>query len=158
MKAYFTSLNPREQQMVLVSIVVLLLFLPYQFIYTPFQDSLSNMSSKTDAAVQNINWMKSKSIEVRKLSGGNSSRSSKQSLLTLVETTTKKHKLNKSIRKVQPVGSTNVKVWLDEVAFDNVMRWLDSLVVTHGLSIQDITVEKQSDTGIVNARINMSIE
>lgn len=159
MKAYFSNLNPREQKIVLAAGLIILLFLPYQFIYVPFQNSLKNMETKTNNALQNINWMKNKSIEVRKLKkSGNSGRQSKQSLLSLVETTTKQNKLNKNLRKVQPAGSSNVKIWLDAVSFDNLMQWLDNLVVTHGLSIQDITVEKQAENGIVNARINMSIE
>jgi general secretion pathway protein M len=159
MKAYFTNLNPREQKIVLVAVILLLLFLPYQFIYAPFQQSLSDMTKKADIAMQNINWMKNKSLEVRKLKGtGNASGASKQSLLTLIETTTKQNKLNKNIRKVQPAGSSNVKVWLDDLPFDNLMQWLDNLVSTHGLTIQDITIEKQSNEGIVNAKINMSNE
>ncbi|MFV1982464.1 MAG: type II secretion system protein GspM [Thiohalomonadales bacterium] len=159
MKAYFTNLNPREQKLVLAAAFFVVLFLPYQFIYAPFQDNLTKMETKVTESQKNIVWMKSKSLEVRKLKGSsNSSKKSKQSLLSLIETTTKKSKLNKNLRKVQPAGSSNVKVWLDEVAFDNLMQWLDILVVTHGLTIQDITIEKQSNKGIVNARINMSAE
>ncbi len=159
MKTYFTNLNSREQKLVLAAIFFVLLYLPYQFIYEPFQASLDNMGVKTNRAIQNISWMKSKAVEVRQLTGaGGSTRKSSQSLLSLIETTSKKSKLNKKLRKVQPAGSTNVKVWLDEVSFDRLMQWLDSLVITHGLSIQDVTVEKQAETGIVNARINMSLE
>jgi len=158
-KAYFKNLNPREQKLVLAAGFFVLLFLPYQFIYAPFQDSLTKMQVDTEKVKKNIAWMNNKSQEVRSLSGAGGSRSaSKTSLLTLVETTTKQNKLNKNLRKVQPAGSSNVKVWLDEVPFDRLMQWLDSLVVTHGLSIQDITVEKQSGKGIVNAKINMSAE
>ncbi|VAW99030.1 hypothetical protein MNBD_GAMMA22-1411 [hydrothermal vent metagenome] len=159
MKTYFTNLNSREQKLVLAAIFFVLLYLPYQFIYAPFQDSLNNMNTKTNVALKNINWMKSKAAEVRQLTGaGGSTQKSKQSLLSLIETTSKKSKLNKNLRKVQPAGSSNVKVWLDEVSFDGLMQWLDSLVITHGLSIQDITVDKQAENGIVNARINMSLE
>ena len=159
MKAYFTSLNPREQKIVLAAGIFILLFLPYQFIYAPFQNSLKKMESTTKDARQNIIWMKSKALEVRKLkSSGNVRGVSKQSLLSLIETTTKQSNLNKSLREVKPAGSSNVKVKLEEVSFDKLMQWLDSLVESHGLSIQDITIEKQSGKGIVNARINMSTE
>jgi len=157
MKAYFASLNPREQKMVLASVVFVLLFLPYQFIFVPFQESLDKMESNSSKAMKNIVWMKSKLPEIRNLKGaGNTSSGTRQSLLSLIETTTKQNKLK--LRKVKPAGSFNVKVWLDEVSFDTLMQWLDGLVVTHGLSITDITIEKQSANGIVNASINMSIE
>lgn len=159
MKAYFSSLNPREQKMIIAAAFLVLLFLPYQLIYAPFQNSLEKMQTKTTEARQNITWMNDKLLEVRKLKGsGNSSRKSKQSLLTLVETSTKQNKLNKNLRKVQPVGSSLAKIWLDDVSFDNLMRWLDNLVVVHGLSIQYIKVETQPVTGIVNARVDVSIE
>jgi general secretion pathway protein M len=159
MKAYFNSLNPREQKLVLAAGFFILLFLPYQFIYAPFQSNLIKMQENSFKAQKNIAWMNGKAVEIRNLKGsGGSRRSTGKSLLTLVETTMKQNKLNKNLRKVKPAGSSNVIVWLDDVPFDRLMQWLDSLVVTHGLSIQEITVEKQSGKGIVNAKINMSVE
>jgi len=157
MKAYFTSLNPREQKMLLAAGFIVLLFLPYQFIYTPFQDNLLKMELKVNTAQQNVTWMKNKAIEVRKLQGGGSKiRTSRQSLLTLIETTTKKNNLK--ISKVQPTGSSKVQVRLEKISFNNMMQWLDGLVVLHGLTIEKITIEKQEGKGIVNARINMKQE
>jgi len=159
MKAYFTSLNPREQKMVLAAALFVLLFLPYQFIYTPFQNSLTKMEKSAIKAKKNIVWMKNSSREIRGLRGTNNpTRKSRQSLLSLIETTTKQSKLNKNLSKVQPAGSTLVKVQLNEVSFDNLMLWLDKLVMIHGLSIQYFKIEKQKDNGIVNVRVDVSTE
>jgi len=157
MKAYFTSLNPREQKMLLAAGFIVLLFLPYQFIYSPFQDKLLKMEVKVNSAQQSVTWMKNKSVEVRKLQGiGSSTRKSRQSLLTLIETTSKRNKLK--ITKNKPIGESKVQVKLENISFDNMMRWLDGLVVLHGLTIEKITIEKQEGEGIVNARINMNQE
>ncbi|MFV2059777.1 MAG: type II secretion system protein GspM, partial [Gammaproteobacteria bacterium] len=50
MKAYFNNLNPREQKLVIAAGFFILLFLPYQFIYAPFQENLLKLEEDTAKA------------------------------------------------------------------------------------------------------------
>ena len=74
-----------------------------------------------------------------------------QTLLTRVSRTAQQHQIKPN--RLQPEGEGNVSVWFDAVAFNSLVRWLQELERKEGISVQQISVDRQDKPGLVNARI-----
>ena len=73
-----------------------------------------------------------------------------QSLLGLANTTAKPLQLE--FKRFEPAGNNGLNLWLDNVAFDNVIRWLDQLDRQYGVRVAEIALERRAD-GLVNVRL-----
>lgn len=59
-----------------------------------------------------------------------------------------------TIRRLEPEGS-GARVVLDEVAFDNVILWLERLQQNHGLRVSSIDMDRRPTPGIVTATLTL---
>lgn len=78
------------------------------------------------------------------------------SLLSAVDQASKSGTLNKPLSRIQPEGDTEVKVWIDGVGFEALLRWVGELESRYGISVQTVDVEKDATVpGQVNARLSL---
>jgi general secretion pathway protein M len=77
------------------------------------------------------------------------------SLLAVVDRAARAGTLNTSPSRIQPDGDRAVRIWLDEVAFDNLLRWLDELENQHGVGLVSLDLERADAPGRVNARLTV---
>jgi general secretion pathway protein M len=75
------------------------------------------------------------------------------SLLTLVDQTAKSAGLGTSVKRVEPQGDDKLRVQLEQVSFDQMILWLDSLKQEHGVVAINVIVDRQTESGQVNARL-----
>lgn len=78
------------------------------------------------------------------------------SLLAAVDQATKQGALGKAPERLQPEGEREVRVWFDDVPFDNLVRWIAELQARYGISVQTLDVEPQSAPGLVDARLSLT--
>jgi general secretion pathway protein M len=100
-----------------------------------------------------ITWMNSTAVQARATAGNQTSaRKSGQSLLTIVQRTAKNFSIKPD--KLQPEGNDEVSVWFVEpVAFNMLLSWLEELQLKHGVLVRQISVDKHEQSGKVIARI-----
>ena len=48
-----------------------------------------------------------------------------------------------------------MRVWIDEIAFENLLRWVDELEQKQGVRAQTIDLERGEQPGRVNARLTL---
>lgn len=79
-------------------------------------------------------------------------------LLSVVDQTSRSGTLGKEPTRVQPEGSgeREVKVWFDDVPFDNCLRWLTELQTRYAIQVSSAEIEQGSAPGLVNARFSLS--
>ncbi|MCY4154410.1 MAG: type II secretion system protein M [Gammaproteobacteria bacterium] len=58
-----------------------------------------------------------------------------------------------SFKRFVPQENAELRVWLEDVSFDKLILWLDSLRRTHNIRVRQITVSRQNLPGLVNAVI-----
>ena len=73
-----------------------------------------------------------------------------QDLLTQISRTASQAGITPS--RLQPEGDSGVSVFFDSVAFNDLMRWLQSQTEA-GVSVRQMTVDREERTGIVKARV-----
>ncbi|TXH03530.1 MAG: type II secretion system protein M [Nevskiaceae bacterium] len=77
------------------------------------------------------------------------------SLLSAVDQAGKSGVLTKPLTRIQPEGDNEVKVWIDGVSFDALLRWIGELELRYGIDAQSVDIEKDATPGQVNARLSL---
>lgn len=75
------------------------------------------------------------------------------SLLSAVDQSAKSGVLNKPLTRLQPEGDTEVRIWLDGVSFEALMRWISQLRVNDGIVVKTVQIDKGQESGSVNAQL-----
>lgn len=159
MKAWLESLAPRERVMVIAGAIVLVLFLLYALIWSPVRSGYHTIREDVAAQRETSIWMQESAQRLAQLkrTRGNTARGlGGQSLLALTDRTARSDGLGDALKRVEPEGSNNVKVWLEGASFDVLVRWLGSLSTNYGINADTVTMERVSDAaGRVNARLTL---
>lgn len=158
MKEWFLSLAPRERLMVSIGAGILALALLYLLAWLPLASHTARLEQSVAEQRGLKQWMQGAAAEARQLrgtaaatGGGDAGRS----LLAVVDETAKRSKLGPAVKRIQPDGQDLVRVSLEQAPFDDVVAWLAGLQQAQGVSVVDATVDRQSASGLVNARITL---
>ena len=78
-----------------------------------------------------------------------------QSLLAIVDQTRKASAITKPPSRLQPEGDNTVRLWLEDVPFDALVRWLGELQTRYGVRVEGADIQRESGQGLVNARLTL---
>lgn len=94
-------------------------------------------------------WLKAQEPAIQRISTApQASQTFSGNPLSLVNASAKD--FNLSIKRLQPENSGSLRVWMENVNFDNTLQWLHHLQ-SQGLSLSDISIDQQAK-GRVNIR------
>jgi len=60
------------------------------------------------------------------------------------------------LKRFEPSGEREIKVWVDDASFDKMMTWLTTMKRTLNVKVEQISVEKSEGPGLVSARLTLS--
>ena len=157
MKAWWFGLQVSERRTLSLGGVSLILIVIYFGGWAPLQDDILSLEKQVQEQQAVKRWMQQSATEVEQLRGSGSSqtRHDGRSLLAIVDQTAKNSRLGSNLKRLEPEGSGVVKVWLEQVSFDDMMAWLLSLETQQGLIVSTITIDRQESSGHVNARMTL---
>lgn len=161
MKEWFESLEVRERRLIIGGGITLLLMSVYFLGWEPFINGLHDLRKSTQRKQIELAWMQKAAKEVKQLQATQSSPvriASGQSLLGVIDRSAKAKRLGDSLKRVQPDGTSKARVWLENAKFDVVIGWLEDLERRYGVGVETITLEKQAEKGLVDARISFSAQ
>ena len=156
MKQWFLSLTQRERVLVQAAASVVGVFVVYLLIIEPISSTYAKNKKNVASSMETLQWMRTAAEEVKKLSGGRSIKGSskgKQFILSTVDKSAKNAGLASVMKRVQPESDTGVRVWFENASFDELIKWLSIIESKHGLSVNEINIEKTESTGLVNVRV-----
>lgn len=157
MRAWWASLGPRDRRILLIGAALALPLLAWALIWQP-------LVKARDTARQAHADLSAQHAEVRQLaaqlkarSGGPAapSANSAQSPLAAVETVAREQRVLEQLKRREAEGATGVRVLLDDVSADALMRFLETLTQRHGLRITQAQIDPVSP-GKVNAQLSLS--
>ena len=149
LKKYWAGLQPRERLILGGGGVIVALILFYALIWQPWHKSISNMEAALPPMRSNLVWMRQQA-EMLASDGGQGANQSyagaDQSLLSVVEQSASKARVNGAIQQLVPSQNGNeVRVVLDGVNFNQWVRWVDDLFKRYGVNIKQVTAERDED-------------
>lgn len=61
-----------------------------------------------------------------------------------------------TLKRFEPSGDNEIKVWVDDASFDKMMTWLTTMKKTLNVRVIQISVEKSDQPGLVSSRLTLS--
>ena len=158
-KTYWQQLSPREQRIVSAAAAFVFISLFYFVYWQPLQDNITMTQTRIEAQTSNLQTMQSMAARIQQQSNGASRRSvsDSSSMLAIIERTANQKQLKSSLQKIQPEGQGGVRIWLEDIAFDDLVSWLDLLDSKHGITVSDISLERDAKAGLVDGRILLQV-
>lgn len=150
------QLSLREQRLVLLTMVVVALSLFYFALWQPLNQGIEAQRLRLRAQQQTLQQLAQDAAEVARLRAvqqRGAATGRKGSLLVTIERSARRKNLHQALQKVQPDGANGVRIWLDNVAFDDLIDWLDLLSRQHGFTISEISIERDTAPGRVRCRV-----
>ncbi|MFD2165435.1 type II secretion system protein GspM [Thalassotalea euphylliae] len=147
MKQWWQQLQQRERILVIAMAAVIGVFILYQGIWSPINNGLTKADQKLERTEQLLSYVQQTTSQLKNTQGVK--RTSSGSLSSVVNRVARQH--NITIDRVQPNGD-DLQVWIDEVAFNQLLRMLTQLSEQHGLSVSNIDISKGNNEGIVKVR------
>lgn len=144
----------REQQMLLAGAAAVLLTLVYLVVWEPAQRArvaAENELSSARATAQQLE--RAAALVPAQRAQQQASAGRDRSLLAQVNQATRSNTLGKSPERLQPDGEDAVRVWLEDVQLEALLRWLVE-VEQRGLRVVSADVERR-DPGLASARLQI---
>ena len=146
-----STLDARERKVLKALILFLAVLLVYFGIWSPLHRYHESSLVKRDTAFGLLQYMRSSEKQARTVSVTKKQRPSGQSLITDISNVAKDQGIQPN--RIQPEGGTAVIVWFDNVVFNDLMDWLVLLHGEYGVSVEQISIDRQAKPGLVNARV-----
>jgi general secretion pathway protein M len=151
----YNQLAQREQRLLLVTAVVILVTLLFLLVWEPVfkaRDSARAQLSDARALAQQLERAASQVVVARPAGAAAANRD--RSLLAIVDQAARSGTLGKQPNRIQPDGDDAVRVWVEDIALERLLRWMAELESRHGLTVVSADIERR-DPGQANARLQL---
>ncbi|TKB46684.1 type II secretion system protein GspM [Thalassotalea mangrovi] len=149
MNDWWQGLNAREQKMVGGCTLVLVLALFWFALWQPLNESVNRSQVKAQQQEQLLRWVHENVAKYEELKRQGGNRGSSGSLSAVVNRTAKRYQID--IARMQPQGD-DLQVWIDQVAFNDLIHFLEQIQQREGLVIQAIDIVSGDEQGTVKVR------
>lgn len=157
MKDYWMNLSASERRTLSIGGVVLAAVLIYGLVWQPVMNSAEEARKSVKEKEAFVTWMNHAVQEAKVLrkQSGKPKTTRNQSMLALVDQTARRSKLGPALKRVEPKGTNEVRVRLEQASFDDVMKWLTQMQRSNGISVNSISVDKDEGPGRINATLTL---
>ena len=158
MKDWFLSLEQRERLFVSVGAVAVILALLYALVWKPLDDGHKALASSVAAWQRSLADLRplrgmqpQAGSSVRPVAGGN------QTPVVIVDQTLRARGLDRSLQRSQPTTSNGIRVEFENVAFDDLVLWLNDLGTQYAMQVASgsLSTSSRSGPGRVNATLTL---
>ncbi len=155
MKEWWQNLALREKQILALGSAVVLLFVLYEIIWSPFTDKISNMRTRVHDNQKLLTWMQNadKTMQTLTKSSNTKSQQLTGSLLGTMQTEINKSPLARHVTQLRQAENDSVQMNLQKVDFDKLIGFITDLSNRYGLIVSQITVTPTATPGEVMADI-----
>ena len=158
MKDWFAQLEPRERILVSSAAVLAVVAL----IMIAGVRPLVNNAARNQELVADKETLLADLTQAAARIGPQTSRSTGQvpagrdSLVVVVDQTTRKFGLSANLKRNQPDGADSIRLRLENAPFDDMVQWLAELQNRHGLSAASANIDVAQAKGRVNCNLVLS--
>jgi general secretion pathway protein M len=150
---WFAARDSNERSLVILLVVFLAVVTLYVGVWSPISDWSNRADARYQRQMALLDWMRLKEKEARIAGQRNEGTPEAGSLLTLVANSAARAGLQ--LLRYQPEGGGGVSVVLQNQSFNALIGWLADLEQRDRVVVKQISIDDQSEPGLVNARINL---
>lgn len=157
LKTWYQSLQQREQHILAVGVVFVVITILYLAVLNPYLNSRKRLETDIADRQSQVAWMVPAASQLQALRGQQASGiPAGQSLLAVVSRAAGDAGFGAAVKQAQTGTDGSVRVQLQGVAFDNVIRWLGTLRRQYGISVKQMMAQKNASPGNVDATLTLS--
>lgn len=156
LKAWYTSLQQRERVALVVCATFVALTLVYTAVLHPFLSSKHALQADVERQQALLTWMRPAAAQIQSLRGQQpSTLPANQSLLAVVDKSASDAGFGSALKQVQTNSDGSVQVQMQAAGFDDLMRWLGTLNRQYGISVKELTAQRSTGPGDVDASLSL---
>jgi general secretion pathway protein M len=152
MKEWFLSREPRERVILGIGAGAAVVILLWGLVWSPLDSGVSALRASVD---QNSRLL----VDLQRaaaLSPANAARPAQgaaQSLVVLVDSTSKQHGLAGAFTRTRPDGADGINVTLQDAPFDTLLGWIVALRSDYGIDVESASFNGSRSAGLVSGQV-----
>ena len=158
MKDWFYSLEQRERIFVSAGAVAIVLALLYAVIWKPLDDGHKALAASVEAWERSLAQLRPlQGVKPQTGGGGPRPVDTTSTPVVIVDQTLRARGLDRSLRRSQPTTSNGIRVEFEDVAFDDLVLWLDDVGGQYALHVASgsLSTSTRSGPGRINATLTL---
>ena len=156
LKHWFHSLTEKEQWIVSGTSLFLIVTLLFLIVWEPLHIGLKAEKLKQTAQNKNLIWMQraaSEAMSLRNTGGTTNIRDKNKPTTLVIEQAINNAGLKPYVGKIESSGNNGERITLNEVSFNQMLVWLNTLATHNGIHVTSANIERSSASGKANARL-----
>ena len=158
MMDWFSGRSQRDQGLLVLMVVVVVATVLFVGVWEPLRDARQASEQQLETAVNEAMWVSLTAQEAQTLARtpvrAQVERGS-ESLLALVDRTARAHGLGTGLKRAEPAGPRAVRIWFEDVPFDQALDWLQALNAAYGIHAGELMANRLSPDGRVNTNLTL---
>ena len=156
LRAWYQSLQQREQRMLQAGAAALVAMLLYAAVLHPYISGKQRLQQHIGNQRDLIAWMRPAAAQIQSLRGQQpSGMPAGQSLLAVVDKSASDAGFGAALKQIQTGNDGSVRLQMQGVAFDGMVRWLGSLQQRYGITVREMTAQRSASPGNVDAGLTL---
>lgn len=146
---WFNGLQSREQRMLILGVSVVMVFFLYLLVWQPVHEQITKLEGQVTAQQQQYAELGGIIEQYKALPEIKDTGLQNASLLSIVDSTSKKLGIRNAVKRLSPEGEGKVRVRLENVVSDKAFRWLAAISRQNGLQADQIDINPAEGAGMV---------
>ncbi len=147
----YQELESRDRIALIVLGGFFLVLFVYFGLWSPVHRFHEDSEAERNRQLGLIQYMESTLDQARASKAKTGGARSGQSLLTEVSRSAQQVGIKPG--RLQPEGSNSVSIWFEKVAFNDLIRMLERMRDRQGITVQQISIDREDEPGLVRSRI-----
>ncbi len=155
-KEKWSQLSLREKQAVVIGTALMVIFIIYQWIWTPYLYHVNAMRQKITTDQKTLVWMQGVDKTISKIEGQAKRKTKPVSpveLLSLLQKQVNQANLSQSLTQLKQATNESITLHFQKVEFDKLIHFLTIALKEQPIIILQMSAIAENAPGIVNADI-----
>ncbi len=157
MKQWFFGLNERERLMVLIAAVLVAYAVVHLAVIAPLWGGSARLAADIPERQTLLAELKAAEAELsaqrRGGDGAQPIEGAGQSLVVIIDRTSREAGLGASLRRNQPTADQGLRVGFEGAPFESLVPWLAELQTRFGIGVESASFDTAGASGLVNATL-----
>ncbi|MGO1295688.1 MAG: type II secretion system protein M [Vibrio sp.] len=150
LKQWWNSITPREQRLVSVAALCLVVGIVYWGFYQPLNQRIAYAQARVHSEKQLLTWVSEKADHIVALRKQGGRSTTLEPLNRVVANSSSEFKIR--LIRVQPRGNEKMQVWIQPLPFSQLLNWIAFLKEKQGITVEYLDIDKGSVPGVVEVK------
>lgn len=153
MKSWFLQLPRREQYLLLLAVLAVILLILVNAVWRPLIKDVATLEKANSQLVEDAAWMQSAVTRYQALRSSGGPMRGSTNLSARINNTLAAFKLK--LNRFQPGQDDSAQVWLENVAFDQLVLCIAAFE-NKGITVESVNISAVDQPGLVRAKLKLA--